>query len=97
MKTSPQTRCLALVAACMALAAGAHAAAPLSATASDPAALKWMLGAPPPADKIIRFDDGSYFNFPQLRWSVSHFRQLMPTVEVSRGLSAPVPLPRALR
>ncbi|MEG1114148.1 MAG: serine hydrolase domain-containing protein, partial [Janthinobacterium sp.] len=56
-----------------------------------------MVGAPPPADKIIRFDDGSYFTFPQLRWSVSHFRQLMPTVNVSRGLGAPQPLQRALR
>ncbi|MBB5609215.1 MULTISPECIES: serine hydrolase [unclassified Janthinobacterium] len=71
--------------------------APLSAAASDPASLRWMVGAPPPADKIIRFDDGSYFHFPQLRWSVSHFRQLMPTVNVSRGLGAPVSLPRALR
>ena len=45
----------------------------------------------------MRFDDGSYFRFPALRWSVSHFRELMPTVNVSRGLGAPVPLPRALR
>ena len=104
MTTLPPIRHLALAAACLALAAGAHAAettkvaaAPLSAAASDPAALKWMVGAPPPADKIIRFDDGSYFNFPQLRWSVSHFRQLMPTVDVARGLKAPVPLKRALR
>lgn len=100
MKIPPSIRRLALAAACLALSAGAHAAeatAPLSATASDPAALQWMVGAPPPADKIIRFDDGSYFNFPQLRWSVSHFRQLMPTVDVSRGLKAPVPLKRALR
>ena len=100
MTTLPPIRRLALAAACLALAAGAHAAettAPLSTAASDPAALQWMVGAPPPADKIIRFDDGSYFNFPQLRWSVSHFRQLMPTVAVARGLKAPVPLPRALR
>ena len=101
MNDFPSMKRLSLAAACLALAAGAHAAetagAPLSAAASDPAALQWMVGAPPPADKIIRFDDGSYFNFPQLRWSVSHFRQLMPTVGVARGLKAPVPLPRALR
>lgn len=100
MNDFPSMKRLALATACLALSAGAHAAeatAPLSAAASDPAALQWMVGAPPPADKIIRFDDGSYFNFPQLRWSVSHFRQLMPTVEVSRGLKAPVPLKRALR
>ncbi|MCT9813505.1 beta-lactamase family protein [Acidovorax sp. Be4] len=56
-----------------------------------------MVGAPPPPDKQLRFDDGSYFQFPAMRWSVSHFRQLMPTVNVSRGVGAPVPLPRAMR
>lgn len=57
------------------------------ASKSDPATLQWMKGAPPPADKIIRFDDGSYFKFPQMRWSVSNFRQLMPTINISRGTS----------
>ncbi|MDJ0976775.1 MAG: serine hydrolase [Planctomycetota bacterium] len=56
-----------------------------------------MRGAPPPADRVLRFEDGSYFRFPAMRWSVSNFRQLMPTVNVSRGLGAPRPLPRALR
>lgn len=57
----------------------------------------WMVGAPPPPDRIVRFADGSYFQFPAMRWSVSNFRQLMPTTNVSRGLGAPVPLARALR
>jgi len=67
------------------------------AAASDPATLAWMVGSPPPEDRIVRFEDGSYFRFPALRWSVSNFCQLMPTVNVSRGLGAPVPVPRALR
>ena len=67
------------------------------AAASDPAKLGWMVGSPPPADRTLRFEDGSYFRFPALRWSVSNFRQLMPTVNVSRGLKAPAPLKRALR
>jgi len=46
----------------------------------------WMVGSPPPADRILRFEDGSYFRFPQMRWSVANLRQLMPTVNVSRGL-----------
>ncbi len=75
----------------------AQAAAPLDAVASDPAKLGWMVGSPPPADRQLRFDDGSYFQFPAMRWSVSHFRQLMPTVNVSRGLGAPQALSRALR
>ena len=67
------------------------------AVASDPARLDWMAGSPPPADRTLRFDDGSYFRFPAMRWSVSNFRQLMPTVNVSRGLEAPTPFQRALR
>ncbi|MCP9758683.1 class C beta-lactamase-related serine hydrolase [Aquitalea sp. S1-19] len=67
------------------------------AAASDPAALGWMVGSPPPPERMLRFEDGSYFKFPAMRWSVSHFRQLMPTVNVSRGLGAPVPLPYKLR
>ena len=67
------------------------------AAASDPAALGWMVGSPPPANRTLRFDDGSYFRFPAMRWSVSNFRQLMPTVNVSRGLEAPIPLDRELR
>ena len=67
------------------------------ATQSDPAILGWMMGSPPPEDRILRFSDGSYFRFPAMRWSVSNFRQLMPTVNVSRGLGAPVPVPRAMR
>ena len=85
-----------------ALALGvAHTAAaqsaPLDAAASDPARLGWMVGSPPPPERQLRFDDGSYFQFPAMRWSVSNFRQLMPTVNVSRGVGAPTPLPRALR
>lgn len=67
------------------------------ARASDPAKLGWMVGSPPPPDRIVRFEDGSYWRFPALRWSVSNFRQLMPTVNVSRGLGPVAVLPTALR
>lgn len=59
---------------------------------SDPNLLGWMKGSPPPQDKIISFNDGSYFQFPQMRWSVCHFQQLMPTKSVGRGLSFSAPL-----
>lgn len=68
----------------------------LSAEASDPGKLGWMVGSPPPAEKIIRFSDSDYFSFPKLRWTVCHFRELMPTMGVSRGLGAPVPLARKI-
>lgn len=70
--------------------------APLAAAASDPRALGWMQGFPPPAAKIIRFTDPDYFGFPKLRWTVCHFRELMPTVAVDRGSEAAAALPRAL-
>lgn len=84
--------------ACALLSGPASAAEPYpDAIASDPARLGWMVGSPPPPERQVRFDDGSYFRFPQLRWSVSNFRQLMPTMNISRGLDAPAPLERALR
>lgn len=64
----------------------------LTAAESDPVKLGWMKGAPPPADRILRFEDGSFFQFPGLRWSVAHMREFMPTINVSRGLSGSKPL-----
>jgi CubicO group peptidase (beta-lactamase class C family) len=89
-----------LAAALLALGLGASAqTAPRfpDAVASDPATMGWMVGFPPPPDRVIRWADGSHYAFPQLRWSFSNFRQLAPTSNVSRGLAAPVPLPRAER
>ncbi|NOG31908.1 serine hydrolase [Halomonas sp. TBZ9] len=79
-----------------AMSATALAADFPSAAESDPARLGWMVGSPPPEERMIRFADGSYFQFPAMRWSVAHFRQLMPTVNVSRGLSAPGSLDKRL-
>jgi CubicO group peptidase (beta-lactamase class C family) len=67
------------------------------AAESDPVKLGWMTGAPPASDRILRFEDGSFFQFPGLRWSVAHMRQFMPTVNVSRGLAAPGAMARKLR
>jgi CubicO group peptidase (beta-lactamase class C family) len=64
------------------------------ARATDPATLGWMLGTPPPADRQVRFDDGSFRRFPQTRWSFSHWRELVPTANISRGSAPSSPLPR---
>ncbi|WP_428229746.1 serine hydrolase domain-containing protein [Flavobacterium sp.] len=64
----------------------------LDAEQSDPVKMGWMKGSPPPANRIPRFEDGSFFQFPALRWSVAHMRQFMPTVNVSRGLGISSPL-----
>jgi len=58
-----------------------------TAERSDPNVLGWMTGSPPPPDKIIQFDNGSYAQFPQWRWTVCNFQQLMPTKAVSRQLT----------
>lgn len=66
----------------------------LDAEASDPVKMGWMQGFPPPEDKIVKFEDGSFFQFPALRWSVSNMRQFMPTVNVSKGTEAAAAIPR---
>jgi hypothetical protein len=68
-----------------------------AAKASDPAALGWMVGTPPPPEKTIRFADGSFYKFPQMRWSFSHWRELFPTKLVARGQGPVAPLPKAAR
>lgn len=76
---------------------GSPAQAPLSAQASNPKTMGWMQGFPPPPDKIIRYTaDNTFFTFPKLRWTVCHFRQLMPTVAVARGSATMRPLVRAI-
>lgn len=63
-----------------------------SAAESDPIKIGWMQGFPPPEDKRLKLGDGSFFEFPALRYSVAHMRQFMPTVNVSRGIKkAPIP------
>ncbi|HXG86998.1 MAG TPA: serine hydrolase [Vicinamibacterales bacterium] len=72
-------------------------AKPLDAAATDPAALGWMVGSPPPAERLVRFGDNSFARFPRTRWSFAHMRQLMPTSVVPRE-DAPVHvLPRRER
>ena len=61
----------------------------LSAQQSDPVRMGWMQGFPPLKDRQLRFADGSFFEFPAMRWSVVHMSEFMPVVSVSRGLRAP--------
>ena len=69
----------------------------LDALASDPVTMGWMVGSPPPPDKLIRFGDASYSRFPRTRWSYSNMRQLMPTSVVPRANHQVAELPRAER
>ena len=69
----------------------------LDAFASDPVAMGWMQGSPPPPDKQVRFDDGGMYTFPKLRWAYSNIAQLLPTTTVARGTGSVCALPRADR
>lgn len=72
-------------------------ATPLDAITSDPVTMGWMVGSPPPPDKLIRFADASFTRFPRTRWSYSHMRELLPTTVVARRDAPVCPLPRADR
>lgn len=85
-------RSLLLVLTFTTMTSKAQTTSNLSAEESDPEKMGWMQGFPPPKDKIVSAADGSFFTFPAMRWSVVNMRQLMPTVEVSRGLDAPRPM-----
>jgi CubicO group peptidase (beta-lactamase class C family) len=65
-----------------------------TAAGTDPQALGWMQGFPPPPDKLITFHNGSFRSFPELRWAWSNIRQLVPTVNVWRGAGPASVLPR---
>ena len=83
--------------AAMLLATSATAQTPqLTAAQSDPMKLGLMQGSPVPRDKQVRFDDGSQFGFPKLRWAFSNQQALLATATVHRA-GAPSPLAVALR
>ena len=68
----------------------------MSAEESDPRRLGWMVGFPPPPEKLIMQPESDFFSFPKLRWTVCHIRELMPTKQVSKGIGSPVPLRYAI-
>jgi CubicO group peptidase (beta-lactamase class C family) len=60
-------------------------------TATD----SWMQGFPPDREKVVRFADGTFYEWPQLRWSVNHIQELVPTKAVWRGAGAHRPFVRS--
>ena len=79
----------------LSLSAPGMAQAPLSAADSDPVKLGLMQGSPPPADKQVTFQNGG--QFPNLRWTLQHMRELVPSRNVWRGSGAAGELTRAER
>ena len=64
------------------------------AIASDPVAMGWMQGFPPPPERQVLWRNADHWRFPKTRWAFSHFREMLPTVRVAGGNAAP--LPRAI-
>ena len=54
----------------------------LTASESDPIRMGWMQGFPPAEDRVVSMADGSFFEFPALRYSVCNMRLFMPTRDV---------------
>jgi CubicO group peptidase (beta-lactamase class C family) len=68
-----------------------------NATESDPVKMGWMVGTPPPIEKLVQYTDMGHYTFPKTRWSFANFRSLVPTKNISRGDGAIAALPLALR
>jgi CubicO group peptidase (beta-lactamase class C family) len=66
------------------------------AAATDPNALGWMKGFPPPPAKTVKISNYSNYFFPRTRWSFSHWRELYPTKNVFRGTGPVAPIESAL-
>jgi len=64
----------------------------LDGESSDPRLLGLMEGSPPPPERRIRFKDDRFLEFPEIRWALSHMRELCPTTNVWRGAGAPADL-----
>jgi CubicO group peptidase (beta-lactamase class C family) len=69
----------------------------LDGRASDPHVLGWMQGTPAAPERRVQFGVHPILGFPQIRWSLCHMRELVPTVNVWRGDGPVAPLPQALR
>lgn len=61
----------------------------LDAAQSDPNLMGWMQGFPPEKSKIVSAADGSFFEFPALRYSVNHMREFYPTRAVPASREKP--------
>ncbi|WP_295530729.1 serine hydrolase [Novosphingobium sp. Chol11] len=68
----------------------------LDGVTSDPVAMGWMVGAPPPLDKRILAARADHMRFPMIRWSYSNMRSFAATANVAASGTG-TPFPRNLR
>ncbi|PZU44552.1 MAG: 6-aminohexanoate hydrolase [Sphingomonas sp.] len=97
IRTACRRHALALPLAVLTLAAPLAAQTPPTAAQSDPALLGLMQGSPVPPGQQVRWDDGSMWTFPKLRWAFSNQQALLPTATIRRAgqVSALPGAPRA--
>ena len=69
----------------------------LDAHSSDPVAMGWMEGLPPPEAKRLTWERADHMRFPTHRYAFSHMREFLPTARVSRGSGPVWELPEAPR
>ena len=69
----------------------------LDARSSDPVAMGWMEGLPPPEAKRLTWERADHMRFPTHRYAYSHMREFLPTARVSRGAGPVWELPEAPR
>ncbi|RPJ67650.1 class C beta-lactamase-related serine hydrolase [Alteromonas sediminis] len=55
-----------------------------------------MQGFPPNPEKRVMLPDSNFFSFPNLRWSVCHMRELLPTASIERAVAGYSPLTYSL-
>ncbi|MEM8767627.1 MAG: serine hydrolase, partial [Pseudomonadota bacterium] len=67
----------------------------LDAAASDPRTMGWMVGFPPPPDRVIGPPTNNFMSFPKLRWTFCHLRELQATRRVARGMGPASPFMEA--
>jgi hypothetical protein len=61
---------------------------PSASSPPQPLSDQWMRGFPPPPEVRLSFHDGSFYGWPQLRWTFSNIGQLVPTRTAWRGPGA---------
>lgn len=69
----------------------------LDAHSSDPVAMGWMEGLPPPPDKRLAWARADHMRFPTHRYAFSRMREFLPSARVGRGQGPVWDLPVALR
>ena len=55
--------------------------------------VNWGAGFPPPVNERVRFADGSFYQWPQLKWSFNNIEEVVPTRSVWSGPGAAIDMP----